>query len=380
MSLSIGIIGLPNVGKSTLFNALLKRQQALVANYPFATIEPNIGIVDVPDPRLYKIAQIFEQETGAPTKKITPTTVKFVDIAGLVKGAAEGQGLGNKFLSHIREVGAIAHVLRDFEDENIVREGSISPDDDMKTIETELILADLQTMEKAVVRQETDTKKDKSKKALQVLGIYKEAYELLNSGKPVSELLSSAGRLDEGVSADLGSSEDVKTILAQLNLLTIKPVIYIYNVGDSNLSKYNTHNNGINYINNVYLCAKIEAELSVLAENEQLEYLNELGIAEGGLDKVIRVGYKLLNLQTFFTQGPDEIRAWTIKKDTKAPQAAGEIHTDFEKSFIKADVISYVDLLTAGSFKKVKELGLLRLEGKEYVMQDGDIVEYKIGK
>lgn len=295
MALSIGIVGLPNVGKSTLFNALLKKQQAYVANYPFATIEPNVGVVPVPDPRLAILADVVK------TEKIVPAVVKFVDIAGLVKGASQGEGLGNKFLQHIREVDAILYLLRDFSDENIIRSGSVNPKDDLEILQMELELADLESKEK-------------------------------------------------------------------INLLAKKPAIVVYNTDEDKLSG-----------EGLRICAKMEEELANLSSEEQKEYLKQLGIEKTGLEKVIQEAFKVLGLQTFLTAGEKEARAWTIKRGTLAPQAAGVIHNDFEKHFIKADVIHWEEFVKAGGWGKAREVGKVRLEGRDYVMQEGDVVEFKVG-
>jgi len=332
MNLKIGIVGLPNAGKSTLFNALLKRQQAFVANYPFATIEPNVGVVPVPDPRLEKLAEITEKEEEI-KPPIRPATVEFVDIAGLVKGAHEGQGLGNKFLSHIREVHIICHVVRYFEDSNIVHvSGSVDPKRDREVIETELILADLQTLEK----QKED---------------FKELKEALNNGK-----------LAKDVVTDPDSVRD-------LQLLTMKPVLEVANVSEDQLGK----------VEGLAICAKTEADLAGLSTEEQKEYLRSLGLSESGLDRLIKEAYKTLGLISFLTTGKIESRAWTIVNGTKAPEAAGVIHTDFEKKFIKADVVKYPDFIAVGGWKAAREAGKVRSEGREYVIQDGDVVEFKVG-
>ena len=334
--LQVGIVGLANVGKSTLFNALLKKQQALVANYPFATIEPNVGIVPVPDDRLNKLAAFFNNPP------IVPATVKFVDIAGLVKGASQGAGLGNKFLANIREVDLICHVVRAFEDENIIREGSIDPKSDKEVVETELILADMQTVEKVL----NDRKLEPIKKS---------ALEKLKKD------------MDEGkLAKDVSLSDEELESVQELQLLTFKPVIYVYNGGIDD-------NDGVN------IDAKLEAELSILSPEEQKEYLESLGINESGLDRLIKAAYQKLGLISFLTAGDKEVRAWTIKVGTKAPAAAGVIHTDFEKNFIKAEVISYEDYLMCNGEKKARELGKLRLEGREYVVNDGDVIEFKVG-
>jgi len=347
MSLSIGIVGLPNVGKSTLFNALLKRQAALAASYPFATIDPNIGIVGVPDDRLFRIEKIVKREFGDKTvgdcpKKITPATVKFIDIAGLVKGAHDGEGLGNKFLAHIREVDAILHVVRGFEDENVDKAGSVSPQEDLELIKAELLLADLSTIEKRLVAI-----KDLKKKKFLI-----EVKEKIEKG----EILSIKKYSDEE-----------NALLKELSLLTTKPFLYALNVGEDSLEKECDPKF-------IKICAKLEADLISFDDNEKADYLREIGIENVGLDQVIKSSYELLDLHSFFTSGPDEIRAWTIKKGTKAKQAAGVIHTDLERGFISAEVITIDKLEEMGTWKHAKEKGVVRLEGKEYVVQDGDII------
>lgn len=352
MSLSIGIIGLPNVGKSTLFNALLKKQVALAANYPFATIEPNVGIVDVPDPRLDKLTELVKPE------KTIPAVVKFVDIAGLVKGASEGEGLGNKFLSHVREVDALVHVIRKFEDDEITRAGSVDPESDRLVIETELMLADLQTVEKMLEREQKFTRTG-NKESIERVKLLDRIYQALNAGK---------------VASTVTLSEDEEKIVKTFNLMTVKPMIQVYNVSEDAFIRGNFESTGNNII---HLCAKVEAEVSELSETEQLEYLRELGIHASGLDKVIKRGYDILGLHTYFTAGPKEVRAWTIKKGDKAPQAAGVIHTDFERGFISAEVIAYIDYVDCGSKVVAKEKGKLRIEGKNYVVNDGDVIEFR---
>lgn len=377
MGISVGIVGLPNVGKSTLFNALLKREQALAANYPFATIEPNVGVVDVPDARLEALNQIVENDHGAPSKKINPAVVHFYDIAGLVEGAHKGEGLGNKFLANIRETDAILHVVRDFTDENIVREGSTSPKDDIEIINSELILADLQTIEKGIARHAQVLKKDRSLENLDREKLFNEIFEILNDGKLASEIFV---RRNINVSDSLivgSKNNDVMQNVKKLNLLTSKPMLYVFNVDESELSTISNRSDVLGSGERVYLSAKIESELSSLSVDDQILYMKDLKIEKSGLDMVIQKCYEMLNLQTFLTAGPKEVRAWTITKNTKAPQAAGVIHTDFERGFIKADVISFDVLNDQQSYKKAKEKGLVRLEGKDYVMSDGDVVEFK---
>jgi GTP-binding protein YchF len=361
MSLKIGIVGLPNVGKSTLFNALLKKQVALAANYPFATIEPNIGIVEVPDQRLGKLAEIIKNEYYNPNssreipEKIIPAVVEFVDIAGLVKGASSGQGLGNKFLSHIREVDAIAHVVRDFSDPNIINEGSISPQSDLEVIETELALADIELVERRIERVKSELKKGKNEELQEELGILEQILGRLNIGK-----------INEKVT--IRELEIAK----KFNLLLYKPKINVYNIDEDKISSLSGERDS-----SIFLCAKLENELAMLDGLTAKELMGEYGIKISGLDLLIQKAYSILGLQSYFTAGPKEVRAWTIKKGLKAPQASGVIHTDFEKGFISADVISYEDLVKAGSYKIAKSSGLLRNEGRDYVMQDGDVVEFK---
>ena len=366
MNLSVGIVGLPNVGKSTLFNALLKKQTAFVANYPFATIEPNVGVVPVPDQRLEKLAEITKTEEGMPElPPIKPATVNFVDIAGLVKGASEGAGLGNKFLSHIREVSVIAHVVRAFEDPNIIREGSVGPKEDYEAIETELILADLQSIQQAQSKVKRFAK-EAEKTAIEKL------YKSLNEGKRASEVVLS----DE-------EQEYAKTFF----LLSAKPEIIVLNVAESDYSeeKIKSITEQYSKILNipadkiVVICAKIESDLSELSEEEQKQYLSELGVKESGLERLIQTAYTTLGLISFLTCGEKEVRAWTINKGLKAIDAAGVIHTDFTKKFIKAEVVSYNDFVANSGWKKSRELGKARLEGRDYVMQNGDVVEFKIG-
>lgn len=354
MSLTLGIVGLPNVGKSTLFNALTKND-VLAANYPFATIEPNTGVVGVPDPRLDVLAKIFGSE------RILPATVTFVDIAGIVKGASEGAGLGNKFLANIRESDAICQVLRAFTDDDVVHvEGRVSPADDMETINTELILADLQTLEKAIPRLQKEARNDKTKAG--VLESAEKAQEILNSGKT----LFAAG-FDS-------------TPIRELFLLTSKPFVYVINADEDELNDEEFRARMRELVapaEAVFLNAKLEAELIELDDDEALELLQSVGQAESGLHALARVGFDTLGLQTYLTAGPKEARAWTIHKGDTAPEAAGVIHTDFQKGFIKAEIVSFDDLVEAGSMAEAKSRGKVRMEGKDYVMADGDVVEFR---
>jgi GTP-binding protein YchF len=361
--LSCGIVGLPNVGKSTLFNALIKKQQALAANYPFATIEPNVGVVPVPDGRLGKLAQLVKaEEKMGSLPPLVPTMIKFVDIAGLVKGASQGEGLGNQFLSHIREVDAIVQVVRNFSDENVIRSGSTEPKSDIEVINTELILADLQTVQNSKIKVKSDKSKLKN-------------VEFEAKASAMDKLDSS---LNDGKSArDIVLTDDEKGAVKSLQLLTGKPIIYVLNSDEGKVAELSQGAKRLGGQEAVYVSAKLEAELSVLSEEEQKAYLAELNIKESGLDKVIRKAYEVLGLSTFLTAGPKEVRAWTTQHGSKAPQAAGVIHTDFERGFIAAEVISSEDLLSAGSFKVAKDLGKIRLEGREYVMKDGDVVEFR---
>ena len=360
--MEIGIVGLPNVGKSTMFNAITKAG-AECANYPFCTIEPNVGIVPVPDERLDELAKLYNPE------KVTHAIIKFVDIAGLVKGASKGEGLGNKFLSHIREVDAIVQVVRCFEDSNIVHvDGSINPVRDIETINMELILADLEAVEKRLDRAIKMARADK-KHQIEV--------DALNKIKVALE----AGKLASGVTL----TDEEKEMLVDFYLLTSKPMMYVANVSEEQLKnidndakfkelKEYAQKEGSEVIP---LCVKIEEELATLDDEEKNEMLGLLGIEESGLDKLIRVSYKLLGLMSFLTAGEPEVRAWTIKIGTKAPEAAGKIHSDIERGFIKAEVINYKELLECGSIAKAKEKGLVRFEGKDYIMQDGDVVLFR---
>lgn len=358
MKLSIGIVGLPNVGKSTLFNALLKKQVADVANYPFCTIEPNVGIIEVPDERLPVLAKIVN------TEKIVPAVVEFYDIAGLVKGASTGAGLGNKFLSHIREVASIVHVIRLFEDANVAHVSqNLDPIDDLKTIETELILADLETLNKQKKPKPTDPKS-------------------AHFAYTVSQKL--IGALNKGIAArNAGLSDEEKQAIKQLNLLTLKPVIYLFNVSEQQLQNKEETEKKIKSIlpsetNYLYLCAKMESEIVVFSQEEQQEYLKQYGLVESGLNRLIKKAYETLGLISFLTAGTLEVRAWTIKKGTLAPQAAGVIHSDFEKNFIKADVIPYQKFVEAGGWTAAREKGLVQTVGRDYEMKDGDVVEFKV--
>lgn len=353
MALSIGIVGLPNVGKSTLFNILTKKQVE-ASNYPFCTIDPNIGVVKVPDNRLDKIADISKPA------KIIPTFIEFTDIAGLVKGAHQGEGLGNKFLSHIRECDAICEVIRDFENSNIIHvEGKIDPLNDQETINMELIFADLKTVEKRLEKTLKELKGN-NKEAQKQKEILENIKNTLNQGKAVREM---------------SFSEEALFFVKSLSLLTIKPIIYILNSDNPDKEIDFKWDGEIIKIN-----VKIEEEIASLAEEEQAEYLKELNIKQSGLDKLIYTSYKLLGLETFFTTGKDETRAWTIKKGTKAPQAAAEIHTDFEKGFIRAEVINWEKFVETGGELKAKEAGLIRTEGKNYIVKDGDICNFLINK
>jgi len=358
VALTIGIVGLPNVGKSTLFNALTKNS-VLAANYPFATIEPNVGVVPLPDPRLAVLSQLFESE------KTVPATVSFVDIAGIVRGASEGEGLGNKFLANIREADAICQVIRVFEDDDVVHvEGKVSPEGDIETINTELILADLQTLEKAVPRLEKEARIAKDKKGALDNAIAAQA--VLDRGDTLYASGAAAG-------VDLAEAR-------ALSLLTTKPFIYVFNLSEEQLVDEPLKSRLAGLVapaDSVFLDAKLEADLSELDAEEALELLQSVGAEESGLDQLARVGFHTLGLQTYLTAGPKESRAWTIHQGWTAPQAAGVIHTDFQRGFIKAEVVSYDDLVAAGSMNAAKAAGRVRIEGKDYVMADGDVVEFR---
>ncbi len=362
MGFNCGIVGLPNVGKSTLFNAITAAGAA-AENYPFCTIDPNVGIVPVPDARMTNLIRIYQPV------KVTPTAIEFVDIAGLVKGASKGEGLGNQFLSHIREVDAICHVVRCFEDENVVHvDGSVDPKRDIEIIEAELILKDLDTVEKKLSEAEKRSKSGDKKMRAEADFLTKVREHLLG------------GRLAVYVTT---ATPEEETCLRDLHLLTAKPVMYIANVDEKHLADPGGYVQQVREIaakegaKVVVACTKIESEIATMPYEEREGFLRELGVKESGLDQVIHEGYALLDLITFFTCGPKEVRAWTIRKGTPAPQAAGEIHTDIERGFIRAEVMKYTDVLALGSEQAVKEKGLLHIEGKEYLIEDGDVVFFR---
>jgi GTP-binding protein YchF len=360
VSLSIGIVGLPNVGKSTLFNALTKAG-ALAANYPFATIEPNVGIVGVPDPRLDALARLYS------TQKVIPASVRFTDIAGLVKGASEGQGMGNQFLGHIRETDAICQVVRVFNDPDVTRvDGSAGPEGDIETVVTELMLADLQTLDKALPRLQKETKFAKDPARLETAAAAEAAVAVLDSG---TTLFAGA----PGAKISLPA-------LRELHLLTAKPFLYVFNMDVSDLADEGLKKQLADLVapaEAIFLDAKTEADLAELSDEEAAELLADAGLGEPGLAKLAHAGFKVLGLQTYLTAGPKEVRAWEIPIGATAPEAAGVIHTDFQRGFIKAEIVSFDDLIAAGSVPAARAAGKARIEGKDYVMQDGDVVEFR---
>ena len=360
--MKLGIVGLPNVGKSTLFNSLTKAG-AESANYPFCTIDPNVGVVTVPDERLNLLGDFYK------SKKVTPAVIEFVDIAGLVKGASKGEGLGNQFLANIREVDAIVHVVRCFEDSNVVHvDGSIDPLRDIETINLELVFSDLEILERRIAKVTKTARMDKE------------------AAKELAFLEKVKAHLEEGQLAITLETENEDAWLATYNLLTAKPVIYAANVAEDDIADDGANNQYVQAVREYaakqnsevfVICAQIEEEISELDEDERKMFLEDLGLTESGLEKLVRASYHLLGLMSFLTAGEDETRAWTIKIGTKAPQAAGKIHTDFERGFIKAEVVNYQDLLDCGSYAGAREKGLVRMEGKEYVVQDGDVILFR---
>ncbi len=362
--MKLGIVGLPNVGKSTLFNSLTKAG-AQAANFPFCTIDPNVGVVSVPDERLDKLAALYN------SKKVTPAVIEFVDIAGLVKGASKGEGLGNQFLANIREVDAIVHVVRCFEDSNVIHvDGSVDPLRDIETINLELIFSDLEVLERRIAKVSKTARMDKN--AAKELALLERIKKHLEDGK-----LAITMELE---------NEDEEEIFPTFNLLTAKPVIYAANVSEDDLADDGASNEMVKKVREYakenssqvfVICAAIEEELAELSDDEKQEFLADLGIEKAGLDKLVEASYDLLGLMSFLTSGEDETRAWTIKKGTKAPQAAGKIHSDFERGFIRAEVVSYDKLIECGSYNAAREKGLVRSEGKEYVVQDGDVILFR---
>ncbi len=362
MGFKCGIVGLPNVGKSTLFNALTQTAQAQAENYPFCTIEPNIGEVPIPDTRLQNLAKIAKSQDTISTR------MTFVDIAGLVKGASKGEGLGNKFLANIREVDAVAYVLRCFDDDDITHvDGRIDPVSDSETVETELMMSDLESIDRRLPIVEKKARSG-DKESMDLLPVMRGAFDLLGSGKPARWL---------------NVRENEQAIFRNLQLLTAKPVLYVCNVDEKSASSGNHYSNAVKELAEsenarvVVICAGIEADLSQLNKVEKTEYLLDIGIQETGLDRMINAGYELLNLMTYFTAGPKETRAWTVPKGSTAPRAAREIHTDFENGFIRAEVISYEDYVSLGGEQRSKEAGKMRVEGKDYVVRDGDVVYFR---
>lgn len=366
MSLSVGIVGLPNVGKSTLFNALLKKQQAYVANFPFATIEPNIGIVPVPDKRLEQLSQVVkESEKLDSLPPEVPATVEFLDIAGLIAGAHKGEGLGNKFLSHIREVDAILHVVRNFKDENIIKEGIVDPESDLEVIETELMMADLQTLEKQKKPNMVAAKKEE-----------KERWEAVES------FMNALGK-DQSIRKVLDDKN--RMYAKEMGLLTAKPILIVLNsdeedlINAARLEKDFAGKFRINEDQVIVVNAKLEEELATLSEEDQLSYLGDLGVDKSGLERIIRKAFSTLGLITYLTAGGKEVRAWTIKSGINAKQSAGVIHSDFEKKFIKADVVKYEEFVSFGGWKNARDKGKVNSEGKDYIVKDGDVIEFKVG-